>query len=320
MRLYFENADFDQQLIRALAYTYYNGADIGECISTASRIKEGDFESWHTEWFETAQRVALSAETSFQLGHNVSAREAYFRASNYYRAANFFLYGAPVDPRLLTTYDKHAQTFDNAAKLLDTPVEQVKIPFENTRLPGYFFKANDSPAPNPILIINNGYDGTMQEMYFGDAVAALRRGYHALVFDGPGQGECLIKNNLYMRHDWEKVIAAVIDYLIKRSDVDPKRLVLIGDSWGGFLAPRAAAFEKRIAALIVNPGQMDVMFGIKNYFPEIMMLIDLKQTELLQEFMRQVLQDRMMAEKFRAKMWIHGVKTPLELINAWKDL
>ena len=48
------------------------------------------------------------------------------------------------------------------------------------------------------------------------------------------------------------------------------------------------------------------MFGLKNYFPEIMMMMELKQNELLSEFMKQVMKDRMMAEKFRAKMWIHG--------------
>ena len=79
------------QLLRAIGETYYKGADIGECLSTAYRIKEGDFESWHQEWLKTAKRVHKYADESFAAGHKVSAREAYLRASNYYNAAEFLL-------------------------------------------------------------------------------------------------------------------------------------------------------------------------------------------------------------------------------------
>ena len=37
-----------------------------------------------------------------------------------------------------------------------------------------------------------------------------------------------------------------------RNDVDPKRLALTGNSMGGYFAPRAAAYEKRITAVIAN--------------------------------------------------------------------
>ena len=147
MHLYFDIQEFDQQLIRAISYTYYNGADIGECISTASRIKDGDFDNWHQEWFETGERVSLSAETSHQLGHDISAHEAYLRASNYYRASLFFLYGAPVDPRLPKVYEKHVEAFDKAIKLFATPVTKVSIPFENTQLPGLFLQGRRFTKP-----------------------------------------------------------------------------------------------------------------------------------------------------------------------------
>jgi hypothetical protein len=74
---------FSFQLLRAISETYYKGDDIGECLSTAYRIKEGDFESWHKEWLNTAQRVHKYADDSLAAGHKVSAHEAYLRASNY---------------------------------------------------------------------------------------------------------------------------------------------------------------------------------------------------------------------------------------------
>jgi pimeloyl-ACP methyl ester carboxylesterase len=49
----------------------------------------------------------------------------------------------------------------------------------------------------------------------------------------------------------------VVDFALKRPAVDPKRLVLIGWSFGGYLAPRAASGEHRIAALVADPGEWD---------------------------------------------------------------
>ncbi|MBV9668968.1 MAG: hypothetical protein JO327_12670 [Nitrososphaeraceae archaeon] len=67
-------------MLRAISETYYKGSDIGECLSTAYRIKGGDFESWHNKWLNIAQRIHKYAER-----HKVSAREGYLRASrNFY--------------------------------------------------------------------------------------------------------------------------------------------------------------------------------------------------------------------------------------------
>lgn len=45
MKIVFQDPTFSLQLLRAIEETYYKGADIGECLSTAYRIREGDFES-----------------------------------------------------------------------------------------------------------------------------------------------------------------------------------------------------------------------------------------------------------------------------------
>jgi hypothetical protein len=59
MKLYFHDPGFSFQLLRIIGQTYYGGADIGECLSTAYRIKEGEPESWYAEWLRTADRVDL---------------------------------------------------------------------------------------------------------------------------------------------------------------------------------------------------------------------------------------------------------------------
>jgi dipeptidyl aminopeptidase/acylaminoacyl peptidase len=44
------------------------------------------------------------------------------------------------------------------------------------------------------------------------------------------------------------VVGPVLDFLTQQSGVDPGRIALLGVSLGGYLAPRAAAYEPRLAA------------------------------------------------------------------------
>lgn len=56
------------------------------------------------------------------------------------------------------------------------------------------------------------------------------------------------------------MVTPVVDYLETRAEVDPKRIALVGISLGGYLAPRAAAFEHRLAACIANDGLFSNQF------------------------------------------------------------
>ena len=134
MKIVFQDPTFSLQLLRTISQTYYGGADIGECLSTAYRIEQGNFESWYCEWLKTAQRVHKYANESSLSGHKVSAREGYLRASNYYRAAEFLLIN-PEDPRILETWEKSKECFNKAAELFSSTVESIEIPYEGTTLP-----------------------------------------------------------------------------------------------------------------------------------------------------------------------------------------
>jgi len=242
---------------RALVLAIDRGADFGECVTTVERVGAGSVDDWHREWVATADRIAAIGDESAAGGHRASAREAYYRACNYYRSSYFPLYGAPTDPRLVEAFDKETAVFLKGAALSDIPIEAVEIPFEDKTLPAYFVTVDDSGDPRPTIVHTNGYDSTIQEMYFAHAPSAIRRGYNILLFDGPGQGRNLIKDSIHIRPDWENVVRPVIDYALTRPEIDPDKIALAGWSFGGFLAPRAASFEHRIAALVADPGQWD---------------------------------------------------------------
>jgi len=257
MHQVFADDTFMFEWLRTIGHAPYGGADIAECLVTAGRIADGDVESWHREWHGLAGRVRDAAEQSAAGGHRVSARQAYLRASNYYRAAEFFLHEHPDDPRLLATWRASRDAFATAARLLPHPAEPVEIPYGNTALAGYFYRVDDRPSPRPTLVFHGGLDSTLEELYFAGAAAAVARGYHCLTFTGPGQGRAIREEGLPFRPDWECVVTPVVDYAVTRREVDPTRIGLLGWSLGGYLAPRAAAFEHRLAAVIAWDGAYD---------------------------------------------------------------
>src|SRR2546423_4135368 len=258
MKFLFDDDAFSFETLRSAGFAAYGGADLGEVLATAGRIGEGDEASWHQAWMATAQRVAELGEQALASGHRVSAREALLRASNYYRTAGAFLLEQPAtDPEMTVVSAGQRDTFAAAAALFDTPVQAVSIPYEDTTLPAYVFLVDDSGAPRPTIIYNSGYDSTREESYFVIAAAALRRGYNVLAFDGPGQGAALRDQKLVMRPDWEAVITPVVDYALTRDEIAADKIVLFGYSLGGFLVARAAAFEHRVTALILDDGIYD---------------------------------------------------------------
>ncbi len=258
MRVVFDDAQFDFQTLRLLGSAASGDAEAGEVLSTAYRVREGDFESWTAEWLKTARRVHAIAERSIERGHKVSAREAYLRASNYYRAAEFYLHGNPSDPRILDFSRSARACFEQALDLTPVPAERVAIPYQATTLPGYFYRADGAGARAPTLIVHTGYDGTQEELR-ATAMAAAARGINCLTFEGPGQGVVIREQGLGFRSDWEAVVTPVVDHALGLPAVDPERVALLGISFGGYLAPRAAAFEHRLAACIANGGVFDFM-------------------------------------------------------------
>ncbi|MFF8288998.1 alpha/beta fold hydrolase [Streptomyces sp. NPDC016309] len=255
MTFLFHDESFDFETLRTACFAPYGGADLGEVIVTARAIPDGDEDAWYEQWRATAARVHALGDEALAAGHRVSAREALLRASNYYRTAEFYLRDDPfADDRAKELSSLARGTFGVAASLLDSPVEPVAIPYEDTTLPGYLFLVDDSGTPRPTVIFTSGYDSILEEAYFAVAAAALRRGYNCLAYDGPGQGAALRDQRLFFRPDWEAVLTPVVDFALTRPEIHPGRIALHGYSFGGHLVARAAAFEHRAAALVLDGG------------------------------------------------------------------
>ncbi len=315
MRLHFADPSYDYELKRAMSYTVSGGADINECLIAAQAITPGQGDSWYAAWHKMAVELEERAAKALAAGHQATARGAWLRACNYHRSAEFFLHGNPKDPRIMSSWRASRRCFRRAAELMGHPVEVIAIPYgPRHKLPGYLARPDDSKKPRKTLILMTGFDGTAEELYLDVGWYALERGYNVLMFEGPGQGGALREEHLYFRPDWEKVVTPVVDYALARPELDPRRLALMGLSMGGYLAPRAAAFEHRLAALVANPGQYDMM-GSQRPSPAEWAQMNRDPAKTNQELRAQMARDIGFRWLINNGMFTTGRKTPLAFLQ-----
>ncbi len=317
LKLHFDDPSYDYEFKRTMSYAVSGGADINECLMAAQGIILGQGDTWYEAWHKPAAQLEAMAVKALADGRKATARESLLRASNYHRTAEFFLHGNPKDPRIISSWRASRQTFRQAAEFMNHPIETIAIPYgPRNRLPGYLLKPDASNKPRKTLLLQTGFDGTAEELYLDIGWYAVKRGYNVLIFEGPGQGGALRERHLFFRPDWEKVVTPVVDYALLRPELDPKRLALMGLSMGGYLAPRAAAIEHRLAALVANPGNFD-MYGSQR--PSKAEWAEMNQDPAkTNQFLR-----ARMAKDIGFRWWINngmfttGRKTPLAFMHFW---
>jgi Esterase FrsA-like len=244
----------------ALGAAGYACADVGEVVTAINAANQAGatIQSFVDAFSGLADRTGAYASQARSSGQKVTAREAHLRASEYYAQALFFVLGTDAPSREADLFAAGRRHWNAAVRLFGPEVVRVRIPYEKTMLPGWFLRPDASGHARPTVIVNNGSDGQVVEAYAYGAAAAVQRGWNALLFDGPGQGTLLFEREIPFRPDWEKVVTPMVDWLVKRSDVDADRIALTGWSMGGELVARAAVFEKRLAAVVSDPGSVNI--------------------------------------------------------------
>lgn len=226
------------------------GGQIGDIDLILGRLRAqtNEDETWFREWSSLGAVLERRADANLAGGAKESASENLFLASLYHTIGEHFV--PPADPRRLESYGHVLAAFERARSLARHKIERVSVPYEATTLPAYFVPSLSGAARAPAVIFVCGLDTTKELSYLRVRRHLAERGLHCLAIDTPGIGEALRYQKLYTRFDYERPVAAAIDYLAGRADVDASRIGIIGSSLGGYYIARAAAFEPRIKAAV----------------------------------------------------------------------
>jgi dipeptidyl aminopeptidase/acylaminoacyl peptidase len=247
-------------LIIALGTSPWGSSDLGEVDRVGRRLRGrvGDDEAWFDEWTRMGEELETLAGEAASRKRFITASGFNFRACMYFQTGERFR--QPKDDRALDAYRRAVACFKEAARYVDHPsIESVEVPYEGGKsLPALFVKPSaEARGPFPAVIFFDGLDVTKEYCYFWGVRDMVRRGLACLLVDGPGNGESIRFRGLKLRHDMEVPAGAAVDYLETRRDVDAKRIGIMALSLGGYYAPRAAAFEKRLKACVAWGAQYD---------------------------------------------------------------
>lgn len=232
--------NFDYQLNRVINW---DGGRLEDVKPIAAKIRNSD--DWKREMIK--------------LGDTAMREERTGNAIAYYRMSEFFMYDGDPDKRryyeLATKlfYEYYADYFEGE----NARIELAKVPYKNVNLP--VMHVRPFGKSKGTILLHGGNDSYFEEFLF-TLLYLQEQGFEVYMFEGPGQGGVMRVQGMHFTHRWEKPVKAVLDFF-KLSNV-----TIIGISLGGYLAPRAAAFDKRITKVVawsVFPCFQDVIVGMQ---------------------------------------------------------
>jgi dienelactone hydrolase len=203
--------------------------------------------AWAQNWSAISDRLKRQAQRDEAAGHLRSAGHKSLRGALYKLIAERIV--RPSNPWKMELYLEATAMFRRGVEMRGDRAEYVEVPYQGTTLPCILVKPGTKP-PYPCVIHFNGFDWIKEFNYLNLAEEYARRGIASLFCDQPGSGGALRMQKLPARIESEESASACVDYLQTRDDIDGSRIGIQGVSLGGYYAPRAAAFEKRLAGCV----------------------------------------------------------------------
>jgi dienelactone hydrolase len=255
-------------VLRLAAEAQQGGGDLFDIARLCERLEPDDRGGWERGWLDLAERTETNAKRALVLGHQDTAMRNFFHANQYYRMSDVLLTADEMGEKT-QRFLKSQENFRAAAKLHAPPIEVISVSCGSAEYDGYFcHPVNPNPGTWPAILFLGGADAYAEEIYFG-ARPMLARGWAVLLVDTPGRGSSHYVKNIPTRHDYEIPATACIDYLVSRPEVDAKRIAAVGISMAGYYAPRAAAFDPRVKALVCWSGCYSLLDDLYLFCPHL---------------------------------------------------
>jgi alpha-beta hydrolase superfamily lysophospholipase len=250
-RIFYRLVCSERRVYRFWYRRYLNaGVDLDRIRRVVARIK--NWYEWCSEWSKEGAWLEQLADQALTEGNPYSARVFCHAAAGCFHIGQHFFYIDPdqkirAEERLRANYKRAIDLYDEATR----PI-RIEIPFRHTRIPGYL-RLTGKPK-RPMVILINGMDNLkeVELHHYGNLLMAA--GFNVFAFDGPGQGE--MWQDMKFIPDYEEAVSRIIDWFEENDEyeIDLERIGTLGWSLGGYLAPRAAAFDKRICCAIGSGG------------------------------------------------------------------
>lgn len=237
-----------------------NGVPYQDFVEVTNGVETWD--EWCEAWSKRGEFHQSLGEKATGDGFSLTAAQHFSTAAVCYHFGKF-LFVHDLD-QMRRAHMHAVACYTKALPYLDPPGERVEIDFDGVKLAGILRKPRAVERP-PLVLMLMGLDSAKEEMPSYEA-PFLARGLATLSIEGPGQGEA--EYELALRPDFEVPMGKVLDWLEARNDIDARRIGLWGVSFGGYHAPRVAAFDERIKACVSLSGPFN--FGEAwHSFPEL---------------------------------------------------
>ncbi len=232
------------------------GYTLGPCGPQATadfmgvRARVQKFNDISREFKRAAMRREAMAQRYADEGRDVAARESFFIAALLYGSAQWPIFENSQENIGLS--EKKNVCYQAYARLADHEVRRVEIPFEGKTLPGYLHLPRQvTPQSLPCVLSIGGMDSfkEISVALYGDKM--LERGIAVLAIDGPGQGECTVRDIHVTATNFMDAGRVLIDWMSQQPELDAKRLAVNGVSFGSFWGTQVAAADERLRGCAV---------------------------------------------------------------------
>lgn len=233
----------------------------GELREIGRRVQK--FTDIPREFSRAAQRREELAREAEKAGHEVEAREHYYIAAVFYTNAQWAVY-EDGNPKRIAWGERKRACYDKFIQFAGRPIERVELPYEGKSIAALLHlpPRMKSGKKVPCVLYIPGMDGVKEDNpIYSDPF--LERGIAVLAIDGPGQGETRARGIQCTASNYEDAGKLACEYLVKRLEIDPNRLAIMGSSMGSYWGPRVAAAEPRfkacaVSGVCVEPGQYTI--------------------------------------------------------------
>lgn len=218
-----------------------------------SRIHSLDRDEWGREWSAMA-RQWIKRGDELKSKDRKEAGEAYIMA---WRYASFGGWPIAISPEKQSAYNLSLDAFGKYGALQDSPIEKVEIPVQGSSV-SIYIQLPKSRSPVPVVVSIGGLDSYKEYVAERYGPVYMQHGVGYVAVDAPNTGEARVPADEH----GEQIYSAVIDWLLTRKDIDPKRIGVQGTSLGGYWSTKVAFTEARRLKLAVNwAGPLDVSWS-----------------------------------------------------------